>query len=103
MLDVVRLNDVDERMLRVRRLTSAGKPNLAALLPASLMLPAVASDGSVPINYIRLTLPDGTLVGSAGAEPTAIDDSRVLSRQRSERYGPVVNVVMPRERRDRHL
>src|SRR5262249_20616868 len=39
MLDVIRPSDLHDRMLRVRRLGSVGKPQLAALIPASLLLP----------------------------------------------------------------
>jgi sensor c-di-GMP phosphodiesterase-like protein len=97
MLDVIRVGGLDERMLRVRRPSVGGKSNLAALLPASLLVPQLGTNHNGAGNYARLSLPDGTVVGSAGTEPTVIDDNHVLGQQRSERYGTVVNIVMPRE------
>jgi sensor c-di-GMP phosphodiesterase-like protein len=96
MLDMIWLGDLQERMLRVRRLAS-GKPHLAALLPASLMLPQISRHGGNSAGYARLTLADGTLVGVVGAEPGGEQERFVMSYQRSGRYGLVVNVTMARE------
>src|SRR5262245_11125817 len=97
MLDVVRPSDRYDRMLRIRRLSSPGKPQLAALIPAGLLLPNLSQHAGSPAGYVRMTMPDGTLIGAAGTEPQvgAVEDY-VSSRQRSERYGPAVNVVMVR-------
>ena len=98
MLDVVSISDDDERLLRVRHVTARGKPALAALLPVQMLLPQVGSEG-VPFSGIaRMTLADGTLLGTAGAEATggAVGDGQIIGRQRSERYGPIVTVAMIR-------
>ena len=97
MLDVLSIGDLDARMLRVRRLPSAGKPSLAALLPASLMMPPISGHHGNASGHARLTMLDGTPIGTIGTEPVNDPDHYVMSRQRSERYGPVVNVTMARE------
>ena len=97
MLDVVRIADTDERMLRVRRLMPRGVPGLAALLRTDPLLPRVSPEGGLFSGYARMTLADGTLVGSSGIEITegAGRDDRIISRMRSGRYGPVINVTTP--------
>jgi sensor c-di-GMP phosphodiesterase-like protein len=98
MLDVVRPSDLQERMLRVRRLGTAGKPQLAALIPAGLLLRNVRPTAGTPSGYVRMTLADGTLIGSAGSEPQVGSvDNYVSGYRRSERYGPLVRVIMARE------
>jgi sensor c-di-GMP phosphodiesterase-like protein len=92
MLDVIGLGDGHERMLQVRRPASGDKPGLAALLPASLLLPQMSHTGSA-----RLTLADGTLIGAVGPELSSDLDGFVMSRHQSLRYGPIVNIIMARE------
>ena len=94
MLDVVRMSDREERLLRVRRLAGRGKGTLAALLPASVLLPRVAPSGEPFTGVSRMTLADGTLVGVSGAETEhGPSDNKIVSRMRSERYGPIVTVA----------
>jgi sensor c-di-GMP phosphodiesterase-like protein len=95
-LDVIESADWHDRMLRVRRPPSNGNPTLAALLPASLLLPREWQDEN-PNGYARLTLADGTLIGAAGAQPAGDPDPYARNRQQSKRYGPVVDVLMARE------
>ena len=98
MLDVVRTAESNERLLRVRRLASPGRPSLSALLRASQLLPRVAPDGAPFSGYARMTLADGTLVGTSGVEPTENDQriDPIIGRAKSERYGPIVTVAMVR-------
>jgi len=95
MLDVVRIMDTDERLLRVRRLAPRGRPALAALLRADLLLPRVMPEGLPFSGYARMTLADGTLVATSGTE-SAVREGHVISRMQSGRYGPVVTVAMQR-------
>src|SRR5262245_49114525 len=46
MLDVVRIVDTNERLLRIRRVTERRAPTLAALLRPSSLLPQVSPDGN---------------------------------------------------------
>jgi sensor c-di-GMP phosphodiesterase-like protein len=93
MLDVVHMNDPDERLLRVRRVGARGKATLAALLPANVMLPQVSPGGERFTGTSRMTLADGTLIGTSGSTKDAATESQVVSRMRSERFGPIVTVA----------
>ncbi|MGH6739839.1 MAG: EAL domain-containing protein, partial [Bradyrhizobium sp.] len=95
MLDVVHMTDPDDRLLRVRRVGARGKAALAALLPANMMLPQVSPGGERFTGTSRMTLADGTLVGASGSsrDKDAGSESQVISRMRSERFGPIVTVA----------
>jgi hypothetical protein len=105
MLDVVRTAEGDERLLHVRRLASPGKPGLSALLRASQLLPRIAPDENPFSGYARMTLADGTLVGTSGVELPERDRriDQIVGRTKSERYGPIVTVEMVRNRSQRAL
>ncbi len=97
MLDVVRPVGGDERLLRVRLLLPQRKPALAALLPASVLLPQVAPDGSPLEGYARLALPDGTQIGVSGDERAkSPQDDHISAQARSSRFGPEVTVTLRR-------
>lgn len=97
MLDVVRLVGRDEHLLRVRLLGQQRRSSLAALLPVELLLPRVAPDGGPLQQYARITLADGTLIGAAGDETQSVLRQEYVSgHARSERYGPVATLTMPR-------
>ena len=94
-LDVVRVGE--ERLLRVHRVTPPGQPAFAALLPAELLLPHVAPDGTPFTGYARITLSDDTIVAVVGSDmDQALRDGLIASRVRSERYGLVVTAAMVR-------
>jgi sensor c-di-GMP phosphodiesterase-like protein len=94
LLDVVQLAANDERMLRVRRLVSLPRVSLAALLPAELLLPQVAPDGSRFSGYARIALADDTAIGAVGSALDAdMGEGLVASRAQSELYGLVVTAA----------
>ena len=98
LLDVVRLDASDERMLRVRRVMPLSRVSLAALLPSELLLPLVAPDGSRFAGYARIALPDDTVVGVLGSDmDAALRDGLIASRVRSARYGFVVTTATARD------
>ena len=99
MLDVVRINDHNDRLLRVRKLPANGKPALAASLLASSMLPRILPDGTPFSGFARMTLADGTLIGATGTEVKSPTDAaeRITSRLSSVRFGPVMGVEMMRD------
>jgi EAL domain-containing protein (putative c-di-GMP-specific phosphodiesterase class I) len=97
MLDVVRPDGADTRLLRVRLALPQRKPALAALLPPDLLLPQLATDGTPLQGYARLALVDGTLIGTAGdGTPGAARDGLVTAQAHSARLGPIVTVTMRR-------
>ncbi len=97
MLDVVRMSERNERFLRVRK-TNKDKSAIAALVPASLLLPQASIQGGRMIGYSRLTVPGGTLVGESGTapDPAAANES-FLHQLRSARYGVTMTVAMERQ------
>jgi sensor c-di-GMP phosphodiesterase-like protein len=98
LIDVVRLDASDERMLRVRRVMPLSRVSLAALLPVELLLPLVAPDGTRFAGYARITLPDDTIVGVLGSDmDAALRDGLIASRVRSERHGLVVTTATARD------
>src|SRR5439155_4836100 len=64
MLDVVRVTDLGDRFLRVRKIGQGGKPTVAALVPAVALLPPAALQNGRTLGYARMTLPDATRVGT---------------------------------------
>ncbi len=95
LLDVVQLGASGERMLRVRRMMSLSRVSLAALLPAALLLPQVAPDGSRFTGYARIALADDTVIGVVGsAMDPDLQEGLIASRVRSERHGFVVTAAM---------
>ncbi len=97
MLDVVRQAGRDERLLRVRLVAPQRKPAIAALLPVDLLLPQIAPDGSALQGYARLTLTDGSLIGTSGKGTAGAPAKGHISAQaRSKRYGAVATVTMGR-------
>jgi len=98
MLDVVRQIGRDDRLLRVRLVAPQRKPALAALLPVDLLLPQIAPNGTQLQGYARLTLADGTLIGTSGDQTGSVAQNDYISAHaRSERYGPIATLTMQRQ------
>ena len=93
-LEVVRTVESNERLLRVRRLASKGKASLAALLRVDQFLPRIAPNGDPFSGYARMTLADGTLIGTEGKNPIESNQQSdpIVARAISKRYGPVVTI-----------
>ncbi len=98
LLEVVRPVAGAEPMLRVRRLLSAAQASLAAYLPTELLLPQVAPDGTRFAGYARISLADGTVVGTTESDPSALAEMLQASRIQSERYGVVVSAATVADR-----
>ena len=97
-LEVVRTVESNDRLLRVRRLASKGKASLAALLRVNQFLPRIAPNGDPFSGFARMTLADGTLIGTEGKNPLESNQHSdpIVARAISKRYGPVVTVAMVR-------
>jgi sensor c-di-GMP phosphodiesterase-like protein len=93
MLELVRMSDASERLLRVRKVGQADKPGLAAVVPADLLLPQVSIRGGPLRGLIRLTMPGGALIGESGAED--VEQEQHHARLKSQPYGLTVGVSMP--------
>ena len=93
-LDIVRRAN-GETMVRVRRKAGAGSNQVAALVPASLLLPqATLANGSAG-PYVKLMAGDGSLIEAAGAPPAGNDPHFNVSAK-SDRYPLAYDVVVPR-------
>lgn len=97
MLDLVRTLEGD-RLLRVRRLSGQGKGSISAILRPKDLLPRLKPDGNPFAGRVRLTLADGTLLGTSGIGVTedASLHGAVTSRAQSEVYGLYVTVTLIR-------
>ncbi|MBX9825076.1 MAG: EAL domain-containing protein [Xanthobacteraceae bacterium] len=92
MLDLVRV--ADERFVRVRRMGHLDKPAIAALVPASLLLPQVSIHGGPLNGSMRLAFASGALVAEAGPSQGGAWE-QYHARQRSPAYGISVAVSLP--------
>ena len=95
-LDVIRFSDRGERFLRIRKSGQPNKPGLAALVPASLLLPRAPTQGGRLPGYARVAMTDGTPIGGSGVTPGPETQERFVDTLRSKRYPLVVSVSMPR-------
>jgi sensor c-di-GMP phosphodiesterase-like protein len=95
LLDVMVVDDMPQRMLRVRRPT----PNnsVAALIPGDLLITRVSSQGGLLLNaHGRVTTLDGTVLATIGpvTEFGNPFEPMVISELASKRFG--INVTMTR-------
>ena len=98
LLDVVRLDASDERMLRVRRVMPLTRVSLAALLPAELLLPRSRPTARVSPATPASRSPTIPSSASVGADmDAALRDGLIASRVRSDRYGFVVTAATARD------
>jgi sensor c-di-GMP phosphodiesterase-like protein len=105
LLDVIRISDRGERFLRIRKSDwpdkpnpdrpSPDKPSLAALVPASLLLPQASAQDGRRLGFARIAMADGTPVGDAGMTPDpATTGAQFLHTLRSKQYPLVISVSM---------
>lgn len=93
MLDLVRIGESGDRLLRVRKAAQADKPGMAAIVPATLLLPQVSVQGSPLRGMIRLIMPGGAVIGESGVEDA--EQEQHFARLKSQPYGVIVGVSMP--------
>jgi sensor c-di-GMP phosphodiesterase-like protein len=92
MLDLVRV--ADERFLRVRKMGHLDRPAIAALVPASLLLPQVSIHGGPLNGSLRLMFAGGAQVAEAGPPQSGAWEQH-YARQRSQAYGISAAVSLP--------
>ena len=76
----VQLGANDERMLRVRRMVSSLQVSLAAMIPAEILLPQVAADGSRFTGHARVTLAEDPLACVALGTGQMLTDFNLLRK-----------------------
>jgi len=98
-IEVIRLVQRDEQLLRVRRVDAHGG-GLAALIPANLLMPLSSSGGGEFSAYVHIATADGTPVAQSG--PALADDRQAgdffVGQEQSARYGISVTVTEPKVR-----
>lgn len=94
LLDVMRAPG-GKTVLRLRRKIGASVNEMAALMPASLLMPQATIAGTSTSAYVELIAADGGLIDTAGARP-ADGEPRFTANVKSARFGLVYDVVVPR-------
>ena len=96
-LEVTKLPARGERFLRIRKIGQPDKPGLAALVPASLLLPQTLAQGGRPLGATRIAMADGTPLGDSGMTPDpATPGPQFSDSLRSKQYPLVMTVSMQR-------
>ncbi len=99
LLEVVRIGDRQEPMVRLRRPGNGTANGLAAMVPSELFIARISVRGGPLTNYARMSTRSGTLIIEAGIPPehAANAEDRVSGTRKSERYPLVVDISLPRE------
>jgi sensor c-di-GMP phosphodiesterase-like protein len=92
--DIVQLADA-QTMIRLRRKAGTGADEIAAYVPAVLLLPQVSIKGSPLSAYVRLTTRDGAFIGAAGHRSKP-GDTRFLVHTASDKFDFDVEILVPR-------
>jgi sensor c-di-GMP phosphodiesterase-like protein len=92
-LDIIQLGD-GQKMVRLRRKVGNGPNGIAGLMPASMFLPKVDTQGEILSASGRLTTRAGNVIASTGntIEPVAPGFS---ATSKSEKYGFQAEIAMP--------
>lgn len=93
-LDVLRVPGGDT-MIGLRRKLGAEGRQIAALMPAALLLPQASIEGSEGSAFIKLVAPGGILVGVAGVRPVRSEPQFSITAT-SDEFGFTYDIVVPR-------
>jgi sensor c-di-GMP phosphodiesterase-like protein len=96
-LDIIML-PAGERMVRLRRQVGAGPNGVAALIPTTLFLPQVSTQGGPFSAYARIVTRQGTVIGEVGDHTKGDHSSNFVADSKSEKLGFDVHIVMSRTR-----
>ena len=94
-IDIMRLAD-GRKMVRLRRKVGAGPTEIAALMPTTLFLPQVSTQGGPFGGYARITTQAGTVLAEVGAPPHAQAAGVYAATSSSGKFGFRADVVTPR-------
>jgi sensor c-di-GMP phosphodiesterase-like protein len=96
-LDIIVL-PAGERMVRLRRQVGGGPNGVAALIPTTLFLPQVSTQGGPFSAYARIITRQGTVIGEVGDRAKGDDSSNFVADSKSEKFGFDVHIVTSRMR-----
>jgi sensor c-di-GMP phosphodiesterase-like protein len=96
--DIIKLATGD-RMVRLRRRVGAGPNGVAALVPTSLFLPQVSTQGGPFSAYARIMTRQGTVIGEVGRHsPVDVPSPNFAANTKSDKFGFDVEILTPRAR-----
>ena len=87
-----------ERMVRLRRQVGAGPNSVAALVPATLFLPQVSTQGDPFSGYARIITRQGAVIGEVGERPKGDTGPNFSANIKSDKFGFDVEILTPRAR-----
>jgi sensor c-di-GMP phosphodiesterase-like protein len=96
-LDIITLQ-TGERMVRLRRQVGAGPNGIAALVPTTLFLPQVSTQGNPFSAYARIITGQGTVIGEVGERPAGNLGPNFVAQTKSDKFGFDVEILTPRAR-----
>ena len=97
LIEVVRVGDRQEPLVRLRRPGSGNANGLAALIPSNLFVARVSQRPGPATGHVRMTTRSGALISELGKPPDADDDDRVTGKRGSARYALDVTASLPRD------
>ena len=95
--DIISLPTGD-RMVRLRRQVGAGPNAIAALVPATLFLPQVSTQGGPFSGYARIMTRQGAVIGEIGEQPGGNAEPNFIAGIKSDKFGFDVEVLTSRKR-----
>src|SRR5215831_15925776 len=95
-IDIITLQG-GERMVRLRRQVGAGPNGVAALIPATLFLPQVSTQGNRFSGYARIITRQGAVIGEAGENRGEVG-TNFIADTKSDQFGFDAEVLTPRAR-----
>jgi hypothetical protein len=96
-LDIIAL-PTGERIVRLRRQVGSGPIGIAALVPATLFLPQVSTQGGPFSAFARIMTRQGTIIGEVGGKPRGETGPDFVAVTKSEKFGFDVEIVTSRAR-----
>jgi sensor c-di-GMP phosphodiesterase-like protein len=94
-LDIIGIEN-GERMVRLRRKSNEGFNGVAALVPAILFLPQVATQGGPFSAFARIASHGGAAIGKIGNRPDGSATAVFVANDKSQKFGFNVEVAAPR-------
>jgi len=97
LLEVVRVGNQPDNMVRLHRPGQGETLGIAALIPAEQFLVQVSTQGGPVRGYARAVTRSGTLIGERGPSSQAVEASdRIVATLSSQRFGVTVTMSLPR-------
>ena len=98
LIEVLKIGDRKDSVVRVRRMGGPEGTGLAVLIPSDMLLPRISPTGGQEIARARIETAEGVLIGERAGSSAASDEGgdRMAATLRSTRYGVAVTVSMPR-------